>query len=381
MTPELGMEEFAAAIRPALPSRRCMPVEEWPELDRTRWIAALKPGDPFTAAGIAAEWAPTSQREIANGYGRWLTWLAHYSYLDRLSSPGTRVTEERVRAYISDLKKMVAPHTVVTRLLQLQQALRALEPRIDSRWVMRAACRLRGSAKSVQNKRARIQTPDRIATLGEGFMAEIMNGGAVSRHTAKNFRNGLIIAFLAQRPVRAANLTAITMGQHLAKRGDAWWLSFAPGETKNRRPLDIPLPTSLVPYLEKYLSEVRPFLLSRGGRSRPARTNAIWISRNATPMAFTTISYCVKRVTAAAFGAPINLHLFRDCVATTIAIANPENVGIITDILGHATPTTGEKFYNQAEGNEAGRRYHEVLAVLRDRCGTRPGGRHTGGNV
>jgi integrase len=283
-----------------------------------------------------------------------------------------------MRAYKSDLEKMVAPHTVVTRLLQLQQALRALEPRLDSRWIMLAACRLRGKAKSVRNKRARLQTSDRIATLGEGLMAEVTNGGAVTRRSAKNFRNGLILAFLAYRPIRATNFTSIKLQQHLTKRGEAWWLSFAASETKNRRPLDMPLPARLTPYLERYLSEVRPFLLTHGGRSRPPRTDALWITRNATAMAFVTISSWVKRLTAEAFGAPINLHLFRDCAATTVAIVNPENVGIVTDILGHATPATAEKFYNQAQGIEAGRQYHEVLAGLRDRCNAR---RRAGGDV
>jgi site-specific recombinase XerD len=359
-----------------------MPLSEWPEPDRMRWSAALEPGDPFSVAGIAAEWAPTSRREIAKGYGRWLTWLDHYGYLDRLSSPGSRVTEERVRAYLADLNKMVAPQTVVSRLLQLQLALRALEPGIDWRWIARAACRLRETAKSVRNKRARLQTPDRIATLGEGFMADLMDDGStLTRQAVKNFRNGLIIACLAHRPIRATNFTAITLGQHLAKRGDIWWLSFAATETKNRRPLDMPLPTRLVPYLETYLRRVRPFLLTRGSRSRPTRTDALWITRHGTQMAFGTISYWAKRVTAEAFGAPINLHLFRDCAATTIAIANPENVRIITDILGHATPTTGEKFYNQAQGVEAGRRYHDVLADLRDQCTAGSSPRRTGGNV
>jgi integrase len=87
-------------------------------------------------------------------------------------------------------------------------------------------------------------------------------------------------------------------------------------------------------------------------------------------MAFTTISSWVKRLTAEAFGAPINLHLFRDCATTTIAIASPENVGIITDVLGHASLRTSEKHYNQAQGIEAGRSYHQVLAKLRDKCGT-----------
>jgi integrase/recombinase XerC len=130
-----------------------------------------------------------------------------------------------------------------------------------------------------------------------------------------------------------------------------------------------------------YLGRVRPFLLSRGGQSRPSRIDALWITRHSTQMGFGAISYWVNRLTAEAFGAPINPHLFRDCAATTVAIANPGNVGITTDILGHASPTTAEKFYNQADGIEAGRRYHEVLAVLRDRWHTGRGRRRTGGNI
>jgi integrase/recombinase XerD len=85
-------------------------------------------------------------------------------------------------------------------------------------------------------------------------------------------------------------------------------------------------------------------------------------------MAFTSISYWVKRHTKEAFGAPINLHLFRDCAATGIAIAAPERIEIVTAILGHTTIKTSERHYNQARSIEAGRRYHQTIAALRSRA-------------
>ena len=39
--------------------------------------------------------------------------------------------------------------------------------------------------------------------------------------------------------------------------------------------------------------------------------------------------------TAAAFGHPVNPHLFRDCAATSIAIDDPQHVRIASQILGH----------------------------------------------
>src|SRR5216683_5022478 len=112
----------------ATPSNRSMPVPEWPTPDRDAWSDALRVGDPLEPGGLAAGWAPSSRRETAAGYGRWLTWLGERGLLDASAPPAARVTRERVRAYATDLQAVVSPYTVVARLLQLWQALRALEP-------------------------------------------------------------------------------------------------------------------------------------------------------------------------------------------------------------------------------------------------------------
>ena len=78
----------------------------------------------------------------------------------------------------------------------------------------------------------------------------------------------------------------------------------------------------------------------------------------------------VRKRTTTAFGKPLSLHLFRDCLATTLATKDPAHVLVARDLLGHATLGTTEKFYNQARMLESGRTYQD--AVIRLRAGLTP---------
>ena len=73
----------------------------------------------------------------------------------------------------------------------------------------------------------------------------------------------------------------------------------------------------------------------------------------------------ITSVTKRAFGSPLNPHLFRDCLATTIAIEDPEHVRISASILGHSSLSTTEKYYNQARTLEAGRLYQKSIVTMR----------------
>jgi len=57
------------------PDRRCKPLEEWPEVDRRLWQAALVPGDLLEEGGSRAKYTENTNRGIVYGYGRWLQWL------------------------------------------------------------------------------------------------------------------------------------------------------------------------------------------------------------------------------------------------------------------------------------------------------------------
>ena len=348
-------------------ARRCWPVVQWPAPDRAAWAAALTPGDPFTPGGLAAGWAPTSRRVIEMNYGAWLAWLQGQGLLDPLVPPAARISKDRVKAYVAALQATKSPFTVASRVQMLGDALRAMAPEKDWRWIGRAAGRLRSRAVPIRNKRARLQPPYQLAALGKRLMAEA-EAARPTLEAAMVYRDGLVIALLAYRPIRGRNLAMIKCGQHLVCRDGAWWLLFAATETKAKRPLEFPLPLDLVPEIERYLAVYRPILLTRGGRQPPAPLAALWISRDATALGYGTIAHHVERHTRAEFGAALNPHLFRDCAATYIAIVDPEHVQIIRVILGHSTLATSERHYNQARGLEAGRRYHGTVAAIRNRA-------------
>ena len=78
-----------------------------------------------------------------------------------------------------------------------------------------------------------------------------------------------------------------------------------------------------------------------------------------------TIYDRITTVTERAFGVSINPHLFRDCAVTSVAIDDPEHIGIAAPILGHTDPRTTEKHYIQANAIVAGRRLRKSVDTMR----------------
>lgn len=347
-------------------SNRCLPLADWPALDRAAWNVALQPGDVLDPGGVAAGWAAATQGLVANGYGRWLTWLIMTSNLDPLVPPSSRVTPQRLRAYATDLQATVGSFTVAARVQQVGNAMRAMAPELDWCWIQRAADRMRARAVSVRDKRGRLQSPEQLVASGMALMAQADDPASGSPAVrAARFRDGLLIALLAQRPIRGRNLASILCGQHLVRRGTEWWLVFPAAETKTRRRRQFAFPPTLEPNLQRYLEVHRPVLLARGDRQTGAPVAALWVSKQGTHMGYAAIGHQVRQRTAAAFGRPLSPNLFRDSVATAIAISAPEHVGLIPPILGHTTLKTSERHYNQAGTLEAGRRYGRTIAALR----------------
>ena len=65
-------------------------------------------------------------------------------------------------------------------------------------------------------------------------------------------------------------------------------------------------------------------------------------------------------------GRSINPHLFRDCAATSIAIDDPDHIGIASRLLGHRAASTTERYYNHARGVEASRLMQQHILALRN---------------
>ncbi len=109
-----------------------------------------------------------------------------------------------------------------------------------------------------------------LFALGLDLMAEaeaMPAGGEIEAALA--FRDGLMVALLATRPLRQRNLLAIEIGRHLLQVGEGWLLAFEDKETKTRRPLEFTVPQALHAPLDRYLRHWRPLLLAIGRRRHP----------------------------------------------------------------------------------------------------------------
>ena len=76
----------------------------------------------------------------------------------------------------------------------------------------------------------------------------------------------------------------------------------------------------------------------------------------------------LKDVTREHLGVAFRPHAFRHIAATSIAEYNPQHVGIIRDILGHATLEMAEEHYNRAAGVSACNSLQRMVTRLRKRA-------------
>jgi integrase/recombinase XerD len=345
------------------PERACRKLEDWPETDRRLWLAALEPGDLLDAGGSRSRYRATSNRKTERGYGRWLTFLNRRAAL--AGAPADRITPATVAQYVAELQVLGnGSYTILSRLQELYDTATVMEPKRDWSFIRRFASRVRTRQAPVRDKNRKLVGTDDLLDLGRRLM-ERANALPTDRRRTIMFRDGLILTFLALRPLRLRNLAGLTLDRHLQLVGDTWVVIIPAEETKTGTPLEFPWPEQLVPALQAWLDRWRPILCLRKGRwSRPAETD-LWISSDGSPMTPRAIYDRVVERTRTAFGVGINPHFFRDIAATTLAYADPARVRISAQLLGHQSFATTEQYYVRANMVAANRRRQESLLRLR----------------
>lgn len=225
------------------PARRCLRLEEWPTADQLAWRIAVAPGDVLDPGGAGAAWAPHTRAGIISAYGRWLTWLKIHAHLDVGAAPEHRATPKAVAAYVEDLQRINASSTVLLRIRSLACALNAMVPGMNWDWLWKIGSRLKRKAHPVRTKSDHLVPQATLLALGRRLMAdaESRREGAVSRRAVR-YRDGLMIALLAARPLRRRNFTAIQIGRNLVRSGAGYVLLFGAEETKTGAPLEFLFP-------------------------------------------------------------------------------------------------------------------------------------------
>lgn len=152
---------------------------------------------------------------------------------------------------------------------------------------------------------------------------------------AREVQNAAILAVLLEQPMRVGNVADLDLDRHfqrpLGRGASKWLVSILAHEVKNDETIDGEFTEETSARLDRYVAVFRPALAAHHRH----------------------------------LGRAMSLHVFRDGATTTVAVEASAEIGIAGDLLGHADPKTSEKYYNQARGVEARRRYHVALDDLR----------------
>lgn len=181
--------------------------------------------------------------------------------------------------------------------------------------------------------------------------------GRVERAYA--FRDGLLIALWANRPLRIANLANVELDRSLIRLGSARRLVFHDSEMKGDRPFSCVWPEKLEPALRIYLDLYRPVLLSRRRETAPSK--ALWISQFGKSMTTNSVGQIIRLRTEAHFGEPLNPHLMRYLTSTSYAEQEPEMIADVAAMLHHTDLETSEKHYILANSMKAIAKFQDVV--------------------
>jgi len=342
------------------PARRCQRLIEWPVPCQQAWQQATERWSLIDGVGLGSHWAEETRMKHESGFGRYLGFLEQRSLLRTDLYPGELVTDTLIEEFVGHLRKEIKPISIWSLMASVHAAVSVMAPDVDWTWLRTIVNRLRHLSRPTSIADVEVVSTVKLVAIGIDLMKE-----AEKRHPRLRldrsswYRDGLVMALLAYRPVRSKNLCGIEIGRHLVAVSEGYWLYFPAEEVKNRRALEFPLPGELAPYLERYLSHHRPLLL-QGNES-----NAMWISNLGRPMPVGSIADRLRETTRRYVGVPLSPHKFRHCAATSIAVLDPEHALIIREILGHATIDTANRYYNRAKVLDASRRHQSVIGDLR----------------
>jgi integrase/recombinase XerD len=334
---------------------------DWPAEDQKRWEAAFKLGDRFDESGRGAHLAESTRQTRRENYGRYLGFLATKHPELMTLSPEARINRELIAEYISWRKRLGGEVSLVGDLRHLSVALKLICPDDDWSWLLIVTKRVAAAAPR-QSRKYHLVTSDRLYALGIQLMERAIAYADASERMrtshALQYRDGLIIAFLALIPLRRRTLAVLRIGHHLIKVGELWELEIPATDTKNRRSLDFPISQELSAHIDLYLERFRE------GIPGTYKHRGMWSWYRSRPMSSSAIYDAVFRRTKKAFGFGVNLHRFRHAAASFWSSHDPVNVRGAKDLLGQASFATTEKYYVMAQSRLAGRALARVIGNL-----------------
>jgi site-specific recombinase XerC len=340
------------------PMRRALPFHEWPQGDQVGWTAAITAGDLFDPGGRAAHWAAATRQTNIQHYGRWLGYLMWTGELRAEDQPADRVTREAVRAHHRHLEGLVAPRTRLSMLVGLKVMMQAMAPEQNWRWLQHVCNRIQINARPSKDKRSRMRPTAEIVAAAIGEL-EPLPCPVTAITQALAYRDAFMLALMASRPLRVKNFASLELGRHLTRTEHNWLIAVPAAEIKTKQPIAFNLPETLLPWLERYLSEVRALFPDA------AESSQLWLGKDGVMTDQDSIGIRINKLTRRLFGIAINPHLLRDCAASSLANASPDMARAAPALLGHRHCSTTERYYIQADNLAANRKVGHLLETIK----------------
>lgn len=346
---------------------------DWPAQDRAAWNAALEDEGPFSQSGAFAHLREGTLKRYRQDYGHWLSFIArnHPALLD--AAPAQRVSEPVVREFIEETSnrpscrrskaggvQLVSFRTLANHLQGLHTVMRAFNAPQDLSWLKLAARRIYILSDPYSLKPPIPLSASEVRTWALSRLAEVHGGypaDPIARAVA--FRQALSIGLLISAPERLRAFSGLTVAQVVFPDADRVRIDFPGEDTKNNKDRSIPVQGTLVLWLRIYLDHYRNVLL------RGASSDALWIGRDGVPLTYDGFGSGLELVMEREFGIRLRPHAFRTISASSTAAMLPEQVGIIREILGHATLEMAERHYIRVSNVRACRSYQEVVTGIR----------------
>jgi integrase/recombinase XerD len=341
---------------------------DWPADLQEAWASACRPGTLLRQREPATTWSGPTKVHVVGGVGNLLFWLRQTDQ----TMPGKPfvdlVTPERVQAYVTARRSEIRDISVRSRLVGLARGMAVLFPNRDWSWIRRIISNIPdGRAESRRRKQPRIRHSLELFDLGVQVTHEAEKEATLRPiDRAVKFRDGVIIALLALRPIRRKNATALAIGVHVIRTSNGWRLFLPAAEVKNRQEYDTDIPAEVGTLLDHYLDVYRPILLAAGAHTgQPLVSPFLWVSNTGRPLIPNNLSKQVSARTAKAFGKSVPPHFFRDSAMTTWAMDLPTQVRGGIHVLGNRSFAVAEGAYNMAGSSNAASKLQRALSTLR----------------
>lgn len=344
-----------------VPGPRSLPVSQWPRADQLAWKDAIRPAVRLARGGGAGHLAAASREDIERRYGAYLGFLNRRGWLDCQVAAATLVTPEGVSAYVAELQGRVRSVTMFNCIHKLRRAAEILSGKAEFSWLAEIERDLK-LVMVPRSKFGRVVFSDWLIEAGLRLIEEA-RALPKSVEKARRIRNGLMIAVLAVYPIRLKNFAKLEIGKSFQMIEGAWWIILPGQYTKSDRRDERQVRAFLTPYIEEYIRNARPVLLT-------VQSDTLWIS-STTGAAFTkkNLGSHISKITKEAIGVDVSPHLFRTAAASTIASKRSDLPKLAAGVLGHVDDRVTELHYNRARASDAAKSYAGILDALTATCG------------